>query len=109
MIVRINAIQADAAMGPELERRFSERAGEVEHQPGFLGFELLRPTAAGEPYYVYTRWDSEESFRTWTESDAFRRGHAAARSDAPPVAHGSRLLAFDVVQRVVPAAATTAP
>ena len=30
MIVRINAIQADAAMGPELERRFAERAGEVE-------------------------------------------------------------------------------
>jgi hypothetical protein len=30
-------------MGPELEKRFAARAGEVEHMPGFEEFMLLRP------------------------------------------------------------------
>ena len=61
-VVKINAINVPEGMGPELERRFAERAKVVETMPGFEGFELLRPTGGETRYFVYTRWDSEESF-----------------------------------------------
>ncbi len=49
--------------------------------------------------FVYTRWESEEAFNAWVNSNAFNVGHRQARKDASqePVAHGSALLGFEVV------------
>jgi heme oxygenase (mycobilin-producing) len=104
-VVKINAIEVPEGMGDKLEERFAARAGEVENMPGFEGFELLRPTGEEKRYFVYTRWDSEESFQAWVQSSAFTRGHAQAAADRgeKPVAHGSALLEFQVVQKVEPA------
>ena len=100
-VVKINAIRVPEGMGPELEKRFAERARSVEQMPGFEGFELLRPTAGEERYFVYTRWDSEESFQNWVNSQSFQHGHARAQSaDGKPVAAGADLLSFEVVQRI---------
>jgi heme oxygenase (mycobilin-producing) len=100
-VVKINAIDVAEGRGPELEARFAKRASEVETMPGFLSFELLRPVEGETRYFVYTRWESEEAFRSWVESAAFRRGHAQAAADSGgAVAHGSSLLAFEVVQQV---------
>ena len=43
-IVKINAITVPEDSGDELGRRFAARAGAVDDQDGFEGFELLRPT-----------------------------------------------------------------
>jgi heme-degrading monooxygenase HmoA len=100
-VVKINAIEVEPGRGEALEERFAKRAAEVEQMPGFLGFELLRPTAGETRYFVYTRWESEEQFRAWVESPAFTRGHAqAAAATGGPVATHSQLLEFEVVQRV---------
>ena len=54
-VVRINAITVPADSGDELARRFAARAGAVDDQDGFEGFELLKPTdgrhhlAGGDP------------------------------------------------------------
>lgn len=103
-VVRINAIDVPEGRGESLEERFRSRLGEVEQTPGFLGFELLRPTGAETRYFVYTRWESEGAFRAWTESSAFRRGHAqrAGQGERPPVGTGSQLLEFDVVLSASP-------
>lgn len=108
-VVKINAIEVSPERGRELEERFAKRAAEVEKMPGFLGFELLRPVGGETRYFVYTRWESEEAFRAWVESPSFTRGHAQASADRGerPVAHGSSLLEFEVVQQVQgPVAAT---
>ena len=42
-VVKINAIEIPPGAGPELEKRFAHRAHAVDNQPGFLGFQLLRP------------------------------------------------------------------
>ena len=42
-VVKINAIDVPPDAGPELEKRFANRAHAVDGQPGFLGFQLLRP------------------------------------------------------------------
>ena len=100
-VVKINAIEVAPGRGEALEERFAKRASEVEKMPGFLGFELLRPVAGEDRYFVYTRWESEEHFRAWVESPAFTRGHAqAAAASGGPVASHSSLLEFEVVQRV---------
>ncbi len=107
-VVKINAIEVDPERGPELEARFAQRASEVEQMPGFLGFELLRPTENETRYFVYTRWASEEDFQAWVKSAAFTRGHAQASADRGadrPVAHGSSVLGFDVVLSVAAASA----
>jgi heme-degrading monooxygenase HmoA len=101
-VVKINAIEVAPERGPELEERFAKRASEVEKMPGFEGFELLRPVSGETRYFVYTRWESEEHFQAWVKSEAFTRGHAQAAKDRgeKPVAHGSAVLAFEVVERV---------
>ena len=97
--LKINAIEVGEGRGEELEKRFAARAREVENMPGFEGFELLRPVEGETRYFVYTRWDSNESFLAWVNSEAFQHGHRQARNDSSekPVAHGSALLSFEVV------------
>jgi heme-degrading monooxygenase HmoA len=77
-VVKINAISVPEGGGPELEKRFASRAGAVENQPGFEEFQLLRPVEGEDRYFVYTRWDSEESFQAWVNSQAFAHGHTGA-------------------------------
>jgi heme-degrading monooxygenase HmoA len=104
-VVKINAIEVAPERGAELEERFARRASEVEKMPGFLGFELLRPVGGETRYFVYTRWESEEAYQAWRNGAAFTRGHAQAARDRgeSPVASGSSLLEFEVVQEVVTA------
>ena len=80
-VVKINAIAVPDGMGPELEQRFAERARLVEEMPGFEGFELLRPVAGEERYFVVTHWADQTSFENWVSSEAFQHGHAHAQSD----------------------------
>jgi heme oxygenase (mycobilin-producing) len=103
-VVKINAISVPPQAAEELERRFAARAGTVEKSPGFLGFQLLRPTAGEERYFVVTHWADEESFAAWRDGSG-RAAHATP-DDAPapkPVSTGADLLEFEVVLDVKPA------
>jgi heme-degrading monooxygenase HmoA len=96
-IVKINAIDVPGDSGAELERRFAARRASVEGSPGFLGFELLRPVGGETRYFVYTKWESQEHFEAWAEGPA-RNSHGHGQPDRPaPVATGSSLLEFEVV------------
>jgi heme-degrading monooxygenase HmoA len=95
--VAINVLSVPPAMRETLEQRFASRAGQVDQMPGFEAFELLRPVAGQDRYLVYTRWDSEASFRAWTESPAFTHGHAQAAAGGP-AATGSQLWTFEVAE-----------
>ena len=98
-VVKINAIEVPEGGGEELEKRFAARAKAVDGMPGFEGFELLRPVEGETRYFVYTKWASEEDFQTWLNSQSFQHGHAGAKADTgpKPVAAGSSLLSFEVV------------
>ncbi|MDJ0109173.1 antibiotic biosynthesis monooxygenase, partial [Rhodococcus erythropolis] len=93
-VVKINAIEVPEGAGPELEKRFAARAHAVENSPGFLGFQLLRPTAGESRYFVVTQWESEQAFADWRDGPA-REAHSGER--AKPVASGASLLEFEVV------------
>jgi heme-degrading monooxygenase HmoA len=55
-----------------------------------------------------TQWESDADFQNWVKSSAFTRGHVQARADhegtRPPVAHGSAVMEFEVVDLETPAA-----
>src|SRR5271165_4154759 len=98
-VVRINAITVPADAGDELARRFAARAGAVDDQEGFEGFELLRPTDDRHQWLVVTRWRDEESFQSWVSSPAFAHGHAGADRPSPhggPVSVSSELWSYEV-------------
>jgi heme-degrading monooxygenase HmoA len=78
-VIKINAITVEADRGDELAERFARRAGAVDDQDGFEGFELLKPTDDRTTWLVVTRWRDEEAFDAWVSSPAFAHGH---RSEA---------------------------
>ena len=80
-VIKINAITVPADSGDELARRFAARAGAVDNQDGFEGFELLKPTDERTTWLVVTRWRDEGSFAAWLASPSFGHGH---RSQAGP-------------------------
>ena len=100
-VVKINAITVPADSGDELARRFAARAGAVDDQDGFEGFELLKPTDGRTTWLVVTRWRDEASFEAWRRSPAFGHGHrsGAERSggEAPgPVGVSSELWSYEI-------------
>jgi heme oxygenase (mycobilin-producing) len=100
-VVKINAITVSADSGDELARRFAARAGAVDGQDGFEGFELLKPTDARTTWLVVTRWRDEAAFRAWLESPAFSHGHQSAAERAggaapAPVGVSSELWSYEI-------------
>ena len=98
-VIKINAITVPEGSGDELGKRFAARAGAVDGQEGFEGFELLKPTDDRNVWLVMTRWRDEESFQAWVSSPAFSHGHAGADRPAPhggPVSVSSELWSYEV-------------
>lgn len=98
-MIKINAITVTEGSGEELAKRFAARAGAVDHQDGFEGFELLRPTDEQSRWLVVTRWRDDAAFQAWVNSSAFAHGHRGAGEPSPhggPVASSSELWSFEV-------------
>ena len=97
-VIKINAITVPEGGGDELARRFAARAGAVDDQDGFEGFELLRPTDDRTTWLVVTRWRDEEAFQAWVSSPAFGHGHGRPEGADRPVATHSELWSYVVEQ-----------
>ena len=82
-IIKINAITVAADSGDELAQRFAKRAGAVDGQDGFEGFELLKPTDDRTTWLVVTRWRDEDAFNAWVSSPAFGAGHQSEGGSQP--------------------------
>lgn len=95
--VAVNVLSVSPGAGEHLESRFAGRAGMVESAPGFVSFELLRPMAGTEQYLVVTHWQTQADYEAWLESRSFAAGHGGERRR--PVADGSSIWTFEVVQR----------
>src|SRR5699024_4741324 len=90
-VVKINRLAVPEGQQDELEKRFAARRHSVDQAPGFEGFELLRPVAGEEHYFVVTRWADDESFRAWA-------AQRAPRDPAQTVSRAEGILEFEVVE-----------
>ncbi len=95
-VIKINAITVPVDSGDELAHRFAARAGAVDGQDGFEGFELLKPTDERTTWLVVTRWRDEASFEAWTASAAFGRGHQQGGDTPRPVGLSAELWSYVV-------------
>ncbi|MFD2371490.1 antibiotic biosynthesis monooxygenase family protein [Brevibacillus sp. GCM10020057] len=82
MYVSMNRLRVPADYQPHLERAFASGGEGMKEVPGFLEFLFLAPTE-GDEYIVFTKWNSEEDFKKWTESEAFKRAHAGSNPNSP--------------------------
>ena len=88
-VIKINAITVAADSGDELAKRFAARAGAVDGQDGFEGFELLQPTDDRTTWLVITRWRDDAAFEAWVSSPAFGAGHQSeAKAEGGGHPHG---------------------
>jgi len=84
-VIKINAITVSPDSGDELAKRFAARAGAIDNQDGFEGFELLRPTDERTTWLVVTRWRDDASFKAWS-----LRRPSATGIGRPPNARAAR-------------------
>ena len=76
MITVANRIYVKAEYFDAFEKVFRERARLVDEMTGFVSNQVLRPVNEGDPYIVFTLWNSREDFMNWVRSDAFIKGNA---------------------------------
>ncbi len=100
--IKINAITVPPDSGDELAQRFAARAGAVDGQDGFEGFELLAPTDGRAVWLVVTRWRDEAAFEAWMASASFGHGHrptgggSDGEAPKPPVSTQAELWSYRV-------------
>ncbi|GFZ97563.1 antibiotic biosynthesis monooxygenase family protein [Nesterenkonia alkaliphila] len=97
-VIKINAITVPEDSGTELGERFAARHGSMDGTPGFQGYELLQPSDGRNVWLVVTRWDSEEDFENWRNSQHFAKSHGEGQEGAKkkPVGMSSELWSYTV-------------
>lgn len=99
MVTVMNVVHVKEERREAFERTFLERESHVHRAEGFVGFELLRRDRDGE-YVVLSRWESDEAFRAWVNSDLFKASHQHANGE---LAHSSEVRHYEVIDQRVPA------
>lgn len=82
MYVSMNRLNVPADYQSNLERAFAQSPERMKNIPGFLEFLFLAPTE-GDEYIVLTKWENEQDFQNWTQSDAFKNAHAGSNPNSP--------------------------
>jgi heme-degrading monooxygenase HmoA len=75
MFVAMNKFKVNPGREADFERVWAERDTYLDQVPGFVHFALLRGDEAGD-YISHSTWEDRDAFMAWTQSEAFRKGHA---------------------------------
>ena len=75
MYLAMNRFKVNVEREAEWETIWKERETYLQQVPGFVQFMLLRGAEPGD-YISYSAWEDADAFHAWTQSEAFRRGHA---------------------------------
>lgn len=74
MYIAMNRFTIHPGQNAAFEERWKTRNSYLKDVPGFLRFRLLQLDETR--YSSYAEWESEDAFRAWTESEAFRKAHS---------------------------------
>lgn len=80
MYLAMNRFTVPLENAAEFEELWLSRESRLSGMEGFVAFHMLKgPEDEGRVLYAsHTVWESEQHFRAWTTSDAFRASHARA-------------------------------
>lgn len=76
MFVFISHLTVPDADHGELEQHFHERSRLVDHFPGFLYLQLLRPQSGSATHTFLTAWESRDAFRSYMSSEEHGISHS---------------------------------
>ena len=96
MFIAMNRFSVNPERGDEFEEHWRQRETYLAEVPGFRAFALLRGDEPGE-YISHSTWESRAAFEAWTKSEAFRKGHAQARTPEGVLVGHPRLETFEAV------------
>ncbi len=88
---------------PGLEQDFTEiwknRDSSLDTVPGFIEFHLFQGDSHDDHtlFSSYAKWESEQAFRDWTKSDAFKKAHSSVGSRRDVFVGPPSLECFDVI------------
>jgi heme-degrading monooxygenase HmoA len=104
--VAINYIRCKKEYRPRFEELFGTRAHAIDRMPGFVDMHVLRPQTDDGDYLIVSFWETEETFKAWTQSPEFLEGHkrgfedirrAKERGEDPPMK--SDFKTYEVIAR----------
>ena len=79
MYIAMNHFRVDPDQTTAFEHAWRDRNSFLNEVPGFEQFHLLKGPVEEDgsaSYASHTVWADEQSFRAWTQSEAFRKAHA---------------------------------
>jgi heme-degrading monooxygenase HmoA len=102
MYLTMNRFKVKSGHEAHFESVWKNRDSLLPQVPGFVSFHLMRGENRGDHtlYASHTMWDSEEAFRAWTTSEAFRAAHRGAGGHADIYAAPPELEVFAPVQQI---------
>lgn len=103
MYLAMNRFTVPTTNAEAFEALWLNRDSHLKEMEGFVEFHMLKgPEVDGKIVYAsHTVWASEDAFRGWTTSDAFRNSHKGAKTteklfEGTPVFEG-----FTAIQHIV--------
>lgn len=80
MYLTMNRFKVKRGREAAFEEIWAKRDSHLSSVPGFKEFHLMKGAELDDHtlYASHTTWASEEDFRSWTRSEAFRRAHSGA-------------------------------
>ena len=102
MYLTMNRFKVKPDAVEAFEALWLRRDSHLKSVPGFQSFRLMRgPEREGYVLYAsHTAWDSEEAFRNWTTSEAFRAAHKGAGGSKDLYLEPPELEIFETVQEL---------
>ncbi|MGR3491356.1 MAG: antibiotic biosynthesis monooxygenase family protein [Shimia sp.] len=90
MYLAMNRFTVPTANAAAFEALWLGRDSHLKDMAGFVAFNMLKGPEGEDGTILYashTIWESEDAFRDWTRSEAFRKAHANAGKDKLYVGH----------------------
>lgn len=83
MFIAMNRFKIALGQEDAFEKIWRDRDSHLGGVPGFKTFNLVRGVEHEDHtlYASHSTWGSEEDFRNWTKSEAFRQAHKGAGSN----------------------------
>lgn len=102
MYLTMNRFKVRLGCEEEFEQVWASRDSQLKSVSGFVAFHLLKgPEAEDHRLYAsHTVWTSEEAFRDWTKSEAFRAAHRGAGDHSHIYLGPPDLEIFESVQKL---------
>lgn len=102
MYIAMNRFSVRPENAEAFEALWLGRDSHLKDMDGFVEFHMLRGPQGGETvlYASHTVWASEEAFRAWTRSDAFRAAHKGAGNTAKLHEGAPTFEGFETIQHI---------